>query len=590
LRYAPRTLDALAAYRDLLGNRPLAKLLAGEFVSAIGDWLYIVALLVVIYGQTGDPLVLGLFGAARIVPYILLSVPAGMLADRVDRRLILLVTDLARGVCMIGMALVVAIEGPIWILVALSVLAACFSTFFYPSIGAYIPNLARDERQLGPANSAWASLDNLGFVVGPVLGGLLLASGGTTLAFLINGATFVVIAAVLWTLPPSSGVRAPVLAAADAAAGAGVRSAGQERAGVASSATPLPSPESAPPVASPAGRRVARPAGSAVRLAGIAVLRFVDYAIYGGIGVLTVIFATDVLAAGDAATGYLNAAIGVGGVAGAVISGLLVLRRSLTVPIVAGAAIIAAGATLLGLAQTVVVAMAAIALACAGHLILEVIAATLLQRVTTDAVRGRAVGTMVSVSTLAEATGALVFPILVVSAGPAVPLGLAGGGMLVAALGGLLLIGGATDRAASPFEATVARVSRLPLFAGVPNAALEGILGSVRLIAVAEGQSVVRQGDPADRFFIIETGTFVVRQAGPDGTERELRRLSPDDVFGELGLLTGSPRSATVAAATDGTLLVLDGADFLALVAGTTAMRGHLLGLYEGLPAPPAPA
>jgi DHA3 family tetracycline resistance protein-like MFS transporter len=187
----------LAAYRGLLSNRPLTKLLAGEFVSAIGDWLYIVALLVVIYGETGDPLVLGLFGAARVVPYVVLSIPAGVIADRFDRRMILLVTDLARGAAMLAMALVVAFDGPIWTLVLLSVLAACGSTFFYPAIGAYIPNLAEDERQLGPANSAWASLDNLGFVVGPVLGGILVAGGGTTFAFVINAATFLVIAAVL---------------------------------------------------------------------------------------------------------------------------------------------------------------------------------------------------------------------------------------------------------------------------------------------------------------------------------------------------------------------------------------------------------
>ena len=205
---------AFAAYRRLLANGPLTRLLGGEFVSAIGDWLYIVALLVVIYRETGDPVILGAFGAIRTLPYILLSVPAGILADRVDRRLILLVTDLARGGCMLGMAAVMLTGGPILVLMALSVLAAGFSTFFYPAIGAYLPNLVDDERQLGPANSAWASLDNLGFVVGPVLGGLLVAAGGTTFAFLINAVTFVAIAVVLWGLPPSLNVRATAAPAA----------------------------------------------------------------------------------------------------------------------------------------------------------------------------------------------------------------------------------------------------------------------------------------------------------------------------------------------------------------------------------------
>src|SRR6186713_1461117 len=164
-------MNALAAYRGLLSNRPLALLLGGEFVSAVGDWLYVVAILIAVYREAADPLVLGLFGAARILPYVLLSVPAGYVADRFDRRLVLLATDLLRGACMLGMAVLVAVDGPLIAVVALAVLATCGSAFFYPAIGAYIPTLVRDERELAPANGLFASLDNLGFVIGPALGG-----------------------------------------------------------------------------------------------------------------------------------------------------------------------------------------------------------------------------------------------------------------------------------------------------------------------------------------------------------------------------------------------------------------------------------
>ncbi|MEO6351394.1 MAG: MFS transporter, partial [Candidatus Limnocylindrales bacterium] len=94
----------IAAYRRVLGNRNLARLLFGEFVSSIGDWLYMVALLVLVWEQTQDAVTLGIIGAVRIIPYILLSVPAGIVADRYDRRLVLLVTDIARGVIMIVIA------------------------------------------------------------------------------------------------------------------------------------------------------------------------------------------------------------------------------------------------------------------------------------------------------------------------------------------------------------------------------------------------------------------------------------------------------------------------------------------------------
>jgi MFS family permease len=542
---------ALAAYRGLLRNRPLARLLGGEFVSGIGDWLYIVAILVVIYRESGDAAVVGLFGAARVVPYIVLSIPAGFVADRFDRRLILLVTDLARGAAMLGMAWLVATDGPVFGIVALAILAACFSTFFYPAIGAYIPNLVTDERQLGPANSAWASLDNVGFIIGPVIGGLLVAFGDVTLAFLINAGTFVVIAVVLWGLPPSSNVAAP-------------------------------RPEPAEP---PIGSELV-PEASSVRTAirpmfGIAIVEFGAGLLNGGIGVLTVILAVETLEAGEAATGYLNAAIGVGGVIGALVSGVLVLRRRLGPPLIAGSLAMAAGIAIVGAVPLLAVALLAIAVISSGALILNVVTTTLLQRVTTDAFRGRGVGVLMTVATLAEAVGAFTLPVLVVALGAAPVLGVAGAAMIGASLVGLALIGPAATREESAFEQTLARVARLPLFAGVPAARLETALGQLRARPATVGEMIVRQGEPADRFYIVESGRFIVTQRGEDVAERRLRVLGPDQVFGEIGLLRGSRRTATVTAETEGVLLELDGPDFLALVGGEGAVRARLLGLYS---------
>lgn len=552
-------MNALATYRGLLANRPLTRLLGGEFVSAIGDWLYIVALLVVIYRESGDPLVLGLFGAARIIPYIVLSIPAGIAADRFDRRLILLVTDLARGAAMLAMAWVVATGGPIWLLVVLSIVASSFSAFFYPAIGAYVPNLTADERQLGPANSAWASLDNLGFVIGPVLGGLLVAAGGVTFAFVINAATFLVIAAVLWRLPPSRNANDPQ-DAPTVATGEPHSAATDAAPSVAGRATKLP------------------PLGP---LVGIALTRFLDGVIFGGVGILTVVLATDILQAGEAATGYLNAAIGVGGVAGALMSGLLVLRRSLATPLLGGAAAVALGSLLLGFADVLVAAIVAIVFVSAGHLVLDVITTTLLQRVTTDAVRGRAVGAMMTIATVAEALGSLLLPVLVTGIGGVAVLGGAAALMVVAAGLGLVLIRPALTRPETAFEAIVRRVAQLPLFVGASPAGLERVLGQLEPMPVTAGQTVIRQGDAADRFYIVASGSFDVAQLAADGNLQHLRRLGPDTVFGELGLLTGAPRSATVTAREDGVLLALAAPAFLELVGSASVVRHRMLELYE---------
>jgi MFS family permease len=322
-------------------------------------------------------------------------------------------------------------------------------------------------------------------------------------------------------------------------------------------------------------------------IAGLIVLRSVDYAIVGGISMLTVIIATDVLTAGEAATGYLNAAVGIGGVTGAIVAGALVLRRSLRTPMLLGAAVMAVGCAILGLATELVVAMAAIVLVSAGHLVLEVTGATLLQRVTTDAMRGRAVGLMMTTDTGAEAAGSFIVPVLVAAFGTAAVLGVSGVVMLVAIVVGVALIGPSITRQVNAPEATLGRVLALPLFAGVSNAAVERVLEQLVEAPMAAGDVVIRQGDPADRFYVIESGTVVVTQSDAAGATRELRRMGPDEVFGELGLLSGAPRSATVTAATDGLLLALDADAFLELVGRRTAVGGRPRNQYDQVPAAP---
>ena len=551
---------AAAVYRDLLRNRALTRLLGGEFVSGIGDWLYIVALLVLVYRETHDPAILGLFSAIRMLPYIFLSIPAGVIADRFDRRLVLLVGDLIRAACMVAMGLIVAVHGPVLAVMALSIVAACGSTFFYPAIGAYIPSLVRDERQLGPANSAWATLDNLGFVLGPALGGLLLAIGGVVAAFLLNALSFVFVAAILWRLPPSRG------AASHAPSGGPSADAAEQAAAAAARARDIEVRDL---------RRSIRP------LTGVVLLQTASWVLGGAVTVLTVILAIDVLKAGEGAAGTLNAAIGVGGVSGAVIAGVLVLRRHLAFPIVAGGLALAIGFAALGIVPSLPVVFLAIAVNSAGHLVLDVLVATILQRVVHESALGRGTGIVMTVGTVGEALGALMVPAAITVFGLTATLTVFGGLALAGVLVGLLLIGAAAARAESPFEAILARVARLPLFTGVPAARLEHALGRLRARPMTAGEVVIRQGDVADLFYIVQSGEVVVSVREPDGRTHEVRRIGPDGVFGELGLLFGSPRTATVGAVTDGVLLELDGRDFLELVGGAPAIRARLIARYE---------
>ena len=108
-----------------------------------------------------------------------------------------------------------------------------------------------------------------------------------------------------------------------------------------------------------------------------------------------------------------------------------------------------------------------------------------------------------------------------------------------------------------------------------------------RTVRVEATEVVVRQGEPADRFFIVDEGAFDVTVAGPDGSSRHLRTLGRDAVFGERGLLGRTPRTATVIAREPGLLFAMDGTDFLALMTKRRGIAERLMALYEQpLPVP----
>ncbi|HEV7200168.1 MAG TPA: MFS transporter [Candidatus Limnocylindria bacterium] len=540
-------MGSLASYRRVFANPALARLMIGEFVSSIGDWLYLVALLVLVYRAGVSPVVLGIVGAARIVPYILLSVPAGIAADRYDRRLILIVTDVARGVIMVVLTALAVVDGPIIAIVALSLLAACFSAFFSPAIGSLIPTLVRDESELGPANAAWSSLDNLAFIIGPAVAAILIAVGSIPLAFFLNAISFGIVAAVLWRLP-----RDP--------------DRGRAREAVA--------PEAPRPSFRDAVRPVIRP------LSGLGLINLVDGFVSGGLAVLTVVIAIEVLGSGDAGTGWLNAAIGLGGLIGAVLAGPMTLRRRLDIPLAVGGVTLGVGVILVGQSGVLLAAIAAMAVATAGMLVLEVVATTIFQREVPDAIRGRTIGAMDTVTVSAYALGAFLAPILASILTPVVVLLGFGVAMVAATLIGTIVVG----RSAAPtLDPGAERFVRLPVFDGLSPASLEQAAGHLTRIRVGAGEVVVRQGEPADRFFHVLDGAFEVTQVkDPGGAPRFLRTLGADDVFGEIGLLRAVPRTATVTAAGEGVLLALDGHRFLELVSAGPGLTSRLLDTHRG--------
>ena len=547
-------MGVVAAYRRVLTNGPLTRLLIGEFVSSIGDWLYLVAMLVLIWNEASDPLVLGLIGAARVVPYIVLSVPAGIVADRFDRRLVLITTDVIRGVIMVLIAAAAFLNMSIWIIVGLSITATCFSAFFSPTIGAYLPSLTRDESELGPANSAWSSLDNLAFFIGPVFASLLLATGNLPFAFLLDALTFAVVALVLYRLPPGRPKKEPAdpakLSEADVK-------------------------EAAPTVGL---RDVLRPVLRP--LTGLGLINIADGFVFGGLGVITVILAVDVYQVGEAGTGLLNSAVGVGGIVGAVVAGILVLKQRLGPPLLIGAIGLAAGLAALGLVGNFALALGAMALASGGALLLEITATTLLQRIVPDNVRGRTIGTMDTASVVAYAMGAFLVPVLAASQPTPVLVGL---GVIMAVSGviGVALLGRYAVQAPT-IDPSIRQLADVQMFAGLPPARMETAMRAASIRKMTAGEPIIRQGDTADNFYVIADGRVEVSQTAEDGQSRLLRQMAAGEFFGEIGLLSRVPRTASVTAVTDGTLISLPGKSFLELVSEGPGLTYRLLDLHRG--------
>jgi MFS family permease len=379
------------------------------------------------------------------------------------------------------------------------------------------------------------------------VGAILIGLGSIPLAFALNAVSFFIVAAVLWRLPREGERRRPTAEQADA------------------------EPQ-------PGFRETVRPA---IRpLSGLGLINLVDGFVSGGLAVLTVVMAIEVLGAGDAGTGWLNAAIGLGGLIGALVAGPMTLRRRLDLPLAVGGVTLGVGVILVGQSSVLLAAIAAMAVATAGMLVLEVVATTIFQREVPDAIRGRTIGAMDTVTVTAYAAGAFLAPILAAIAGPVVVLLVFGIAMVAATLVGTLVIG---RSAAPPVDPGAERFVRLPLFDGLSPASLEQAARHLARIRVTPGEVVVRQGEPADRFFHILDGSFEVTQSkDPGGAPRFLRALGPDDVFGEIGLLGGVPRTATVTAAGEGALLALDGQRFLELVGAGPGLTSRLLDLHRG--------
>ncbi len=177
------------AYISLLRERPAYRTLwLANVVSLLGDWFNTVATIAIVGIYTDSGLaVSGLF-LARALPPFLLGPVAGMVVDKMDRKKVMIISDLSRAVVVLGYLLVTTRE-QLWILYVVTVLQFALSSFFQPAQNAILPSLV-PRKDLVLANTLGSVTWSAMLTLGAVAGGIMTALFGVKAALIMDAGTF----------------------------------------------------------------------------------------------------------------------------------------------------------------------------------------------------------------------------------------------------------------------------------------------------------------------------------------------------------------------------------------------------------------
>ena len=184
------------SYLALIRSDPeFRKLWYGQIVSLLGDWFGFVASATLVASLTQSGLAIGVLIAVRMLPPFLFSPLAGVVADRYNRKYILILTDILRFFIVLGF-LFLREPGDVWIIYALTALQTTMTGFFFPARNAILPDIV-DPSQLGSANALSATTWSVMLALGAALGGVFAGYFGVYLAFFVDSLTYLASAAIL---------------------------------------------------------------------------------------------------------------------------------------------------------------------------------------------------------------------------------------------------------------------------------------------------------------------------------------------------------------------------------------------------------
>lgn len=516
---------AVAAIGRVLGNPDMRRALVGWMLGWAAEWAWLVALFVYAFGA-GGLAVVGLVGLARTLPAAFLAPALGAFADRIPRQRVLLGVHSGRALLLGSAAVVVAADGPALAVYAIAVADALLAVLHRPSHMAMLPSLARSPDQLVGANVASSTVEAAGILSGPAIGAVLIATDLAPLTFAGPALLFTIAAASVAGLRPATG-----LAGVEVPAGRSVLR----------------------------GIRALRAHPHAALIIGIFSAQTI---VRGVLSVLIVAGAVGMLAMGEEGVGVLNAAIGAGGLIGAIAAMSVVGGSRMAPAFIIGLLLWGTPILVAGLLPVAAVAVLALAVVGAGNAILDVSGFTLLQRTVPNAFRGRVFGILEALVMLTVGLGSALGPLLVELLGVR-GAWIATGCLLptLALLAGRALLH--TDLQAVIPARELDLLRGVPMLRVLPLTALEQVAADLKPLRVPAGEPIIRRGEVGDRFYVVGGGEVEVRVG-----DRVMRRQGAGESFGEVALLRDVRRTADVVALTDVELLTIGRVAFRCAVTG----------------------
>jgi MFS family permease len=527
-----RAVQALAGLVAVFRNENLRRLELAWGAAITAEWAHFVALGVFAY-DAGGAVAVGIAGLVRMLPAALVAPFAASLGDRFRRERFLVSIALVGAAALAASAVVFFVSENAPAIFALAAVVGLAATLVRPAQQALLPSLARTPEELIGSNGATSTIESLGTLVGPLLAGVLVSVADAGIVFAVGAGAMLVSALLFFRVRVEGRLRA-------------ASEAGTERAhrlllaGLA---------------------YVARAPTPRMVVGLIGAQAFVR----GCLNVLIVVTAFRVLDGNAAAVGYMTAALGVGGLIGALAAFRLEGRR---LAVAFGIALVFWGLPIALMASSsfLVTALLLLAVVGAANSIEDVAAFTLLQRIVPDDVLTRVLGALWGLAMGGVALGSIVAPAVVSLVGPRAALVVVGAILpVLALLAWRRLV--EVDRSTPGPAVELAVIDSVPMLTPLSLAAKEHLATALVPMSVATGEVVVRAGDTGDRFYIVADGELEIVGTGLHGIARA------GDHFGEIALLRDVPRTATVRAVADSHLYALERSDFLAAVTGHSDVR-----------------